>query len=173
MKEFVDDVTRLSRALGCADAQRGCTGHMRGSHAGAGNGLVAEGRTKLDEAVDQGRGRHGGGPSISDRRISGKEKRANFSIDHRRVFSRNRFSFSSNRSRLRGPSLSNAYLKGFRSGASSCEIVRSRPRTTTLSAWTRWRTQTRIGAGRAPNRAFGSKAVRPNDTLRHPISMAS
>jgi hypothetical protein len=66
-----------------------------------------------------------------------------------------------------------AYLKGFRSGASSCEIVRSKPRTTTLSAGTRWRTQTRIGAGRAPSRAFGSKAVRPNDTLRHPISMAS
>jgi hypothetical protein len=65
------------------------------------------------------------------------------------------------------------YLKGFRSGASSCEIVRSRPRTTTLSACTRWRTQTRIGAGRAPSRAFGSRAVRPSDTLRHPISMAS
>ena len=41
MKEFVDDATRLFRAVGCADAQRCSTGHMRGSHAGAGNGLVA------------------------------------------------------------------------------------------------------------------------------------
>src|SRR5213082_2035904 len=71
------------------------------------------------------------------------------------------------------PHVAGTFLNGLRSGASPCGTARSRLRISTLSAGLRWRAQSQRRSGRAPRPAFGSRAVRPNDTRREPMSIAS
>ena len=64
-------------------------------------------------------------------------------------------------------------LNGFRSGASWCGIAPITPRRIQFMAGIRWRIQTDIGSGFPPRAAFGSRAVRPSDSLQQPHEMAS
>src|SRR5260221_2853528 len=69
------------------------------------------------------------------------------------------------------PELSTAasiFLKGLRAGASSWSILPSRFLMNAFSTGWRCRTQTDIGSGTQPRRAFGSSAVRPKEMRLQP-----